>query len=308
MLMQHYQNKTLPPVKRENWNHPSRYRPSPGLADAFDVSLELSMPLILTGEAGAGKTQFAHHIADHFGMGEALVFNAKTTSTATDLFYRYQAVKHFQYIQNKQEQEKGLKSTEDFIEYQALGLAIKRAQEKGERSVVLIDEIDKAPRDFPNDILNELEYLRFEVPELDQSFQAPQELRPIIIMTSNSEKNLPAPFLRRCVYFNIDFPKREELYEIIRLKLGDEEMEGSQLQKLIAEFEAIRELARQANTKKPATAELISWLAVLRQMEFDADTLGTPAADRKALRQSYTVLAKSDELRLALEKRLDSWR
>ncbi len=78
-------------------------------------------------------------------------------------------------------------------------------------------------------------------------------------------------------------------------------------QKLIAEFEAIRELARQANTKKPATAELISWLAVLRQLEFDADTLGKPGVDGKALLQSYTVLAKGDELRQVLEKRVDGW-
>ena len=305
--MKHYENKTLPPVKRESWNHPARYRVSPGLADAFNVALELSLPLILTGEAGTGKTQFAHHVADRFGMGPALVFNAKTTSVATDLFYRYQAVKHFQYIQSKREQEKALKNTGDFIEYQALGLAIRNAQEKGTRSVVLIDEIDKAPRDFPNDILNELEGLRFDVPELETSFQAPQELRPVIILTSNSEKNLPAPFLRRCVFFNIDFPDRKELYEIIRLKLGAEEMEQGRLNRLIEEFDAIRKVAAQANTKKPATAELISWLAVLQQLGFDVDTLGTPGVDKKTLMQSYTVLAKSDELRQALKKRIDDW-
>ncbi|MFT7589490.1 MAG: MoxR-like ATPase, partial [Limisphaerales bacterium] len=242
-------------------------------------------------------------------LSDVLVFNAKTTSVASDLFYHYQAVKHFQYIQNLKvlSTEETSKSTKDFIEYQALGKAIKKAQEKGERSVVLIDEIDKAPRDFPNDILNELEYLHFAVPELETSFQAPEGLYPIIILTSNSEKNLPSPFLRRCVYYNIDFPNSTELFDIIKLKIEDKAFDKGTIQNLIAEFEAIRNIAKRNNTKMPATAEFISWMLILKQLEINPDAIGSPHINQEKLMQSYSVLAKSEELMNILEMRMKSW-
>ncbi len=311
MSINHYKEKKVPKSKLAKWTQAKKYKPAKGLIDALNVSLELNMPLILTGEPGTGKTQFAHHIADHFDLGEVLVFNAKTTSIGSELFYRYQAIKHFQYIQNLKNlpsETTTSKSMEDFIEYHALGKAIIRAQEKKKRSVVLIDEIDKAPRDFPNDILNELEYLQFEVPELDRSFEVPEGFHPIIILTSNSEKNLPAPFLRRCIYYNIDFPKTNDLFEIIKTKMMDEKFEEGTLMNLISEFESIRDIAQKNNTKQPATAELITWVAILKQLEFNTDTIGSPKVDEKKLIQSYSVLAKSEVLLKALKTRITSWK
>ncbi|MEZ4775105.1 MAG: MoxR family ATPase [Bacteroidia bacterium] len=299
MPLDHYQQINLPPVKPDVKNDPKKYKPSDALINAFNVALELNMPLLLTGEPGTGKTQFAHHIAHRFGLGKVLVFNAKTSSIASDLFYRYQAVKHFQYIQNIQHNGDSGKNAEDFIEYEALGKAILIALTEKKRSVVLIDEIDKAPRDFPNDILNELENLKFSVPETDQTFEAPDDLRPIIILTSNSEKNLPAPFLRRCAYVNIDFPNADGLLKIVQLKLGQYE----NIDKWITEFEKIRKRAADLNTKKPATAEFIAWLMVLKQLDFSAADLNS--SDKKTqLMQSYAVLAKSEELLKDLEKEL----
>ncbi|MDX2247739.1 MAG: MoxR family ATPase [Bacteroidia bacterium] len=299
MPIDHYQQKNLPAVKPDVKNDPEKYKPSDALINALNVALELNMPLLLTGEPGTGKTQFAHHIAHRFGLGKVLVFNAKTTSIASDLFYRYQAVKHFQYIQNIQHNSDSSKSVEDFIEFEALGKAIRIAMTDKKRSVVLIDEIDKAPRDFPNDILNELENLEFSVPEMDQKFKAPDDLRPIIILTSNSEKNLPAPFLRRCAYVNIDFPKGDGLLKIVQNKLPD----YPDMQTWITEFEKIRERAAALNTKKPATAEFISWLIVLKELGFQAADLNS--SDKNAqLLQSYSVLAKSEELLKDLAKKL----
>lgn len=306
--MNHYENKQLPQSLASHIDDPALYSPDEGLIDALNVALELNMPLLLTGEPGTGKTRFAHHIAHHFKLGEVLVFNAKTTSTASDLFYRYQAVKHFQYIQNKLVDDGSPKSAEDFIDYQALGQAIRRADkhisEPAHRSLVLIDEIDKAPRDFPNDILDEIDRMHFFVPELNKRFEAAADLRPLVVLTSNSEKNLPAPFLRRCVYYNIDFPNREKLYQIIQLKLG---ANIPDLEPLLNEFDSIRTIAAQRSSKQPATAELISWLLILKALQFDASTLESPQVDKKLLLQSYSVLAKSEDLLNALEERINKW-
>ena len=143
---------------------------------------------------------------------QMLKFEIKSTSTARDLFYTYDALKRIQDIHS------GVSSSEllNYITYQALGLAILKTKEPSEvknllsaefahvgksRSVVLIDEMDKAPRDFPNDLLNELEHLYFRIPELGNvKVEADPTLQPIVIITSNSEKDLPEAFLRRCIY------------------------------------------------------------------------------------------------------------
>ena len=228
-----------------------------------------------------------------FGEESPFKFETKSTTMARDLFYSYDTVRHFHAAQTKL----GSQKNRDYVTYNALGLAILFANPKSavieylpkknekdleffhsiheddwrRRSVVLIDEIDKAPRDFPNDILNEIDRMFFRVTELgNTTFKVAEEkFRPIIILTSNSEKNLPDAFLRRCVYYNIEFPKSDELKMIVderlvkaQTKRGEKEFRWYDT--LIALFEQLRDSGQMV--KKPATAELLGWLTAVGQL------------------------------------------
>jgi MoxR-like ATPase len=146
------------------------------------------------------------------------------------------------------------------------------------RSVVLIDEIDKAPRDFPNDILNEIEHLTFLVRETGQTYSTSAAYRPILILTSNSEKNLPDAFLRRCVFYHLSFPGRDRLKEIIGRRLEpDDRFTTEMLDHALDHFDEIRSLSL---SKKPATAECLAWLRVLQQMQLDPRNLNPDRSSR----------------------------
>ncbi|MBK7937711.1 MAG: MoxR family ATPase [Lewinellaceae bacterium] len=281
---------------------PSLYHPSPGLWSAVVVALELGLPLLLTGEPGTGKTELARYLAYKFGLGKPEVFDAQTTSSVRDLFYRYDALGHFQYVQTHREALAPEQIEAQFIKYQALGKAI----QENRTMVVLIDEIDKAPRDLPNNVLSALEKLEFNVPELDnKKYQATPDHRPVIIMTSNSEKNLPDPFLRRVAYYNIEFPGDAELLHILAQKV-DGFAKKEQLEAIVRHFELIRSGKKAALRKKPATAELLHWAALLHKMNFDAAKLDhtdkLSPAEREQLHISYSVLAKFREDYEALKK------
>jgi MoxR-like ATPase len=276
----------------------SIYLPSKGLADAVNVALALGQPLLLTGEPGTGKTQLAYHLAAYFGLGEPEIYPAQTNSTASDLFYRYDALGHFQYAQNGQNAPLSPDALEQgYIRYNALGRAIR----SGSRRVVLIDEIDKAPRDLPNDLLLAIEKLRFSVPEvLDvntgnaKTYETDKANRPVIILTSNSEKNLPDAFLRRVVYYHISF-EEIDLKAILREKTG---ISPAAVEKVETYF--LQRVRAQKLKKLPATAELIAWVLLLQQIGFPLEKLGSKLDDteKAQIHLSFSVLAKNrDDLR-----------
>jgi MoxR-like ATPase len=266
----------IPPSRRTGKDDPSMYIPDPGLVDAMRAALLLRRPLLLTGEPGTGKTQAAHYLNWKLGYGKtALRFDAKSTSTARDLFYTYDTIGRFYAAQTKE----GSQNNVDYIRYNSLGEAILRANEwdniqkfvpsgfphsgHPSQSVVLIDEIDKAPRDFPNDVLNEIEHMRFRVPELGNiEFAAEEAFFPVLVMTSNSEKNLPAAFLRRCLYYNIPKPDQNRFSEIVNLRLGVDT--SSALMKDALDFLFFLRGSEADLSKKPATAELLDWILLLQ--------------------------------------------
>ncbi len=260
---------------------PKDYCPSEGLLKALEIAIALGKPLLLSGEPGTGKTQFAwwaaHKLAAQTAgkpyayLSRPHIFPVKSGSGSADLFYTYDAVSHFR--------SEGRPAAQ-FIELNALGLAIaqshggaspaldgmrgirnlsgtsaisKKLDDAPRSTVVLIDEIDKAPREFPNDLLHEIEDGSFNVPEIPFELKrvGDKACRTTVIITSNSEKNLPNAFLRRCVFYHIEFPA-SMLLTIARLRLqtGDDTRYDAAIGKAIQTF---MDLRSKATTKKPTT-------------------------------------------------------
>jgi len=287
--------------------HSTTYIADKGLRDAVNVAISLSRPLLVTGEPGTGKTELAFSVARELELPQPFIFHTKTTSMAKDLFYEYDALQHFQdaCISNER------LNKQSYVQYQALGLAILQAMtiadtrdypedicqqlipkyitEKASRTVVLIDEIDKAPRDFPNDILHEIDKMAFTVRETGQTHQAPRSYQPIVIITSNSENNLPDTFLRRCTYYHIDFPDKKSLKLIVEKHLGILPFIDCALD----HFFSIRK--EKGLKKPPATAECLAWLSILSSMLDDDKTLDFRQLQESqidAILTSYSILFK----------------
>jgi MoxR-like ATPase len=223
---------------------------SPELRDNVNVSIALGRPLLVKGEPGTGKTLLAHSIAK--GVGKRLiVWNIKSTTKAKDGLYVYDTV---QRLNDARFGDKDITDIKQYIKLGQLGEAF--ASE--DQVVLLIDEVDKADIEFPNDLLNELDEMSFYIPETGETIKARH--RPIVIITSNSEKELPDPFLRRCVFHFIEFPDEALMEDIIRVHHPD--IEKRLLRECMKKFYWIRQF--DMLRKKPSTSELIDWIQALR--------------------------------------------
>lgn len=238
------------------------YLADPELVTAVNTALAVEQPLLVTGQSGTGKTTLAWSIASELGLGDVLEFHTRSDHQAQDVLFSFDNLRRFYHAQCG---DKRAEDPANYITYQPLGQAIRAAHQR----VVLIDEIDKAPRDFPNDLLDEIDRMGFTVPDTGERFDAAS--RPVVVITSNSERQLPDPFLRRCVFHEIQFPTPERLLQILTERLGHLELSETLATVATERFLELRELS--GLEKQPATGELIVWVKVLRQAGVNADAL-----------------------------------
>lgn len=242
------------------------YLPSPELKEVVELAIYLERPLLIKGEPGCGKTRLAYAVAYEFGQnylgGEKWPLHfwpVKSTSRAEDGLYRYDAIGRLRDAQlARTQKELRQKAAKDYIEYGPLGKAFQQTS----RAVVLIDEIDKADIDFPNDLLSELEDLKFEVKETGESIKALS--KPIVFITSNDEKDLPDAFLRRCIFHYIKFPLPVDLIKIVQHRFP--ELPHEFITKATERFLELRKHMEQEKGeagKRVSTSELIDWVNVL---------------------------------------------
>ncbi len=343
--------KNLPEVNPEALRDPQHYLAPRDLATAVNVALTLGMPLLLTGEPGSGKSRLAHSIAWELDLGDPHDFVVKSDTQGKDLFYAFDTVGRFHASQAIKEDA----DPRRFVTFNALGKALLHAKpvayltdtlgfsverinypQTPRRSLVLIDEIDKAPRDVPNDLLAEIEQMRFRIPEIEsvKGLEAleigleddEQQNRPIVVITSNSEKSLPDAFLRRCVYFHLSFPKfaadleadesvdqaEVTVERIVEERLGHryQGRGATFVHDALSLFRFLRQPGR-GLVRPPSLAELLNWLDYLLPIEEKADRIPSSLQDLEpeplALSIKTTLFKQKDDQGRA-DTLLQEWR
>ena len=225
------------------------YVASEQLMSAVNIAMALEKPLLIKGEPGPGKTMLAQAVSNALNR-RLIIWNIKSTTKAQDGLYVYDVV------QRLYDSQFGGADVADIKRYVKLG-KLGEAFSAEEDVILLIDEIDKADIEFPNDLLWELDRMEFHIPETGETITAKK--RPVVIITSNAEKELPDAFLRRCVFHYIEFPNQELMADIVRVHFPN--LEQNVLNAALAAFYRIRQLP--ALQKKPATSELVDWIRAL---------------------------------------------
>ncbi len=235
------------------------YVASEELMAAVDIAIALEKPLLIKGEPGTGKTMLAEAISQSMGK-DLYIWNIKSTTKAQDGLYVYDTI---QRLYDSQFGEEGVDDIAHYIKLGKLGEAFKADKQV----ILLIDEIDKADLEFPNDLLWELDKMEFYIHETRETIKAKE--RPIVIITSNAEKELPDAFLRRCIFHYITFPDRDQMTEIVHAHF--ENLEENVLKNALDTFYWIRSI--KDVRKKPSTSELIDWIRALTISGIDPEHL-----------------------------------
>lgn len=270
--------------KKTTFSSTSQYVASKELLASVNVAVALQKPLLIKGEPGTGKTMLAQAVAESLGK-KLVIWNIKSTTKAQEGLYVYDT------IQRLYDGQFGEEGVDDIARYIKLG-KLGEAFDSEEQVVLLIDEIDKADLEFPNDLLWELDQMEFYIHETRRTVKAKH--RPIVIITSNAEKELPDAFLRRCIFHYIDFPNAELMEEIVKTHYPD--VEEKLMKDAMEVFYWIRSI--KDIRKKPSTSELIDWINALQ--------IGGIPTDR--LREELPfigVVVKKDEDLETLKHRTD---
>ncbi|MFQ2291678.1 AAA family ATPase [Aeromonas enteropelogenes] len=258
----------------------SHYLASDALSMAVNTAIVLEKPLLIKGEPGTGKTVLAEAIADHLGT-ELIAWHIKSTTKAQQGLYEYDAVAR---LRDSQLGDPNVANIDHYIRRGKLWQAFTADQ----RPVLLIDEIDKADIEFPNDLLLELDRMEFDVYETGERVRARQ--RPVVIITSNNEKELPDAFLRRCFFHYIRFPDKAEMQAIVRLHYP--KLKDALLEEAMALFFELRDV--EGLRKKPSTSELLDWIRLLLADDIAPEEMRTREPG-KLVPALYGALLKTEQ-------------